>query len=130
MGMMRPDDPYGLTTTLRIWPEVDEDLLTSCQQAFQETSTSVASRLDAARGERSTIFDGVGIWSGAAAGTLMMCPMTHRRPQQLRPRPHPRQRSPPDKVRFATADKTIATIRIAAGNCRLGGVAAPVAFSA
>ncbi|WP_377042235.1 hypothetical protein [Mycolicibacterium holsaticum] len=66
MGIGRPPDPYGLTTP-PAWPEVDEEVLQSCADAFAAVSHSVQAQLDVARKERTRLFAGVGVWSGKSA---------------------------------------------------------------
>ncbi|ORB63015.1 hypothetical protein BST47_21395 [Mycolicibacterium tusciae] len=50
------------------WPEVDETVLDDCARAFEAASKSVEIQWDAAKTERSELFEGGGIWSGGAAG--------------------------------------------------------------
>ena len=73
MGIGRPSDPHGMTAP-PAWPEVDEDTLRTCAEAFERASTTVGSQVDAAKEQRLEMFGGVGIWSGggaaAASGAL------------------------------------------------------------
>ena len=66
MGIGRPPDPYGMTTP-PAWPEVDEDILRNCADAFDTVLKTVSNQLEAAQRERTQMFDGVGIWSGGGA---------------------------------------------------------------
>ena len=66
MGIGRPSDPYGMTDS-PAWPEVDENILRTCAEAFETASKTVGSQLDSAKEERLQIFGGVGIWSGGGA---------------------------------------------------------------
>lgn len=66
MGIPRPPDPYALTTPPG-WPEGDEDVLEDRALAFSRVSTTVGEQLEQLKRERSQLFEGVGIWRGAAA---------------------------------------------------------------
>ncbi len=66
MGISRPLDPYGMTDP-PAWPEVDEDALQRCADAFDQVSKTVGAQLDSAKQERIQMFGGVGIWSGGGA---------------------------------------------------------------
>ena len=67
MAIPRPDDPYGLTAP-PAWPEVDEDLLAAQAESFHRVSMAVGDRVEDLKQERTQLFSGIGIWSGAAAG--------------------------------------------------------------
>ncbi len=66
MGIGRPDDPYGMTAP-PAWPEADEDVVNSCADTFDGVAKTVAAQWQSAVEERSTMFHGVGIWSGKGA---------------------------------------------------------------
>ena len=66
MGISRPPDPYGLTNP-PAWPEVDEDVLRTCADAFDNASKAIGAQLDSAKQERTQMFGGIGIWSGGGA---------------------------------------------------------------
>ena len=55
------------------WPEVDEDVLRTCADAFETVSKTVGAQLDAAKQERLQMFGGVGIWSGGGADAASGC---------------------------------------------------------
>ena len=66
MGIARPPDPYGMTAP-PAWPDVDEDILRGCGDAFDTVLKTVTTQREAAERERPQMFEGVGIWSGGAA---------------------------------------------------------------
>ena len=70
MGLSRPPDPHGMTKP-SAWPEADEDALESCRLAFDSISRTVASQLESALHEKTSLFDGVGVWTGGAAGVAL-----------------------------------------------------------
>ena len=66
MGIARPPDPYGMTAP-PAWPDVDEDILRGCRDAFDTVLKTVTTQWEAAKRERPQMFEGAGIWSGGAA---------------------------------------------------------------
>lgn len=66
MALPRPSDPHGLTAP-SAWPDVDETVLDTCAQNFKTASETVEAQCDAAKVERSTLFEGAGLWSGVGA---------------------------------------------------------------
>ena len=66
MGIARPPDPYGMTAP-PAWPDVDEDILRGCRNAFDTVLKTVTTQWEAAKRERPQMFEGAGLWSGGAA---------------------------------------------------------------
>ncbi len=66
MGIARPPDPYGMTAP-PAWPDVDEDILRGCRDAFDTVLKTVTTQWEAAKRERPQMFEGAGLWSGGAA---------------------------------------------------------------
>src|SRR5690606_34156235 len=67
MAIPKPDDPHGTTAPLA-WVYTDEDILRAYSDAFAAVAKTVSIQLESAEAERSQIFEGVGLWSGSAAG--------------------------------------------------------------
>lgn len=67
MGIPRPYDPHGLTEP-EAWVEADETVLGAHAEAFAVLTTTVSAQLEEAQSVRLEMFEGVGLWSGGAAG--------------------------------------------------------------
>ena len=66
MGIARPPDRYGMTAPPAS-PDVDEDILRGCRNAFDTVLKHRSTQWEAAKRERPQMFEGAGLWSGGAA---------------------------------------------------------------
>ena len=68
MGIQKSSDPHGVANP-PAWPEIDEETLRAAEDAFNSAANSAQAQLELAESQRAHIFNGVGIWSGGAAGS-------------------------------------------------------------